>query len=456
MMTIGLRARVAAFAGSLLLLLGLLVWAALASWDRVAQLRERLTLVNLESFRLADHFQKEVLSLNNLMMEVEIQKNESAWVNFRDHGDQLDRWIDLQKPALRTDRERDVLRDIDSVYDDYKAAAMRMATHRLRESETGEAALQDVGRFERESERLQNLGFALADAHRESLDQFLSASNRSLLVLRGLTLAALALLAVFGMWLAAVVYQRMIQPLEVQLVEAQAVLERSEKLASLGVLAAGVAHEIRGPLTAMKARAFMLQRRHEAGTPDREAADLIEGEISRLERIVKDVLSFARPGEPEMARIEVGSLLTDVHSLLRAQMEKNGHRLELELETQAVVQGDAQQLKQALINLVQNASEAVGSNGWIRMRARRGEEWLHGRLVAVVVLEVQDNGSGIAPEVKKRLFDPFFTTKPSGTGLGLPLSSKIIEKHGGLLQYQTQVGVGTTFGIVLPLPNETA
>ena len=88
MITIGIRTRVAAFAASLLLLLGLLVWAALASWDRVGQLRERLTLVNLESFRLADHFQKEVLSLNNLMMEVEIQKNESAWINFKDHGDQ--------------------------------------------------------------------------------------------------------------------------------------------------------------------------------------------------------------------------------------------------------------------------------------------------------------------------------------------------------------------------------
>ena len=116
----------------------------------------------------------------------------------------------------------------------------------------------------------------------------------------------------------------------------------------------------------------------------------------------------------------------------------------------AHIQIDPQQMKQVLINLMQNAAESIGGNGTITLRARLDEKQLSDRLMEAVILEVSDTGKGIPAEVGKRLFDPFFTTKDFGTGLGLPIAARIVEKHQGALQYQTQIDRGTTFGIILP------
>ena len=103
-----------------------------------------------------------------------------------------------------------------------------------------------------------------------------------------------------------------------------------------------------------------------------------------------------------------------------------------------------------MINLVRNAVEAIDRNGVIKLRARADRKYLHHQPAHVVILEVKDNGKGIPPEVQKRLFDPFFTTKETGTGLGLSIAARIVQSHGGRLEYQTATGIGTTFGIVLP------
>ena len=109
-------------------------------------------------------------------------------------------------------------------------------------------------------------------------------------------------------------------------------------------------------------------------------------------------------------------------------------------------------MQQVLINLIQNAAESIGHNGVITLRVTNGTKHLADRVLEAVVLEVADTGKGITPEVEKRLFDPFFTTKDTGTGLGLSIAARIVEKHGGVLQYTTQVNRGTIFGVVLPLP----
>ena len=114
------------------------------------------------------------------------------------------------------------------------------------------------------------------------------------------------------------------------------------------------------------------------------------------------------------------------------------------------VRADPHQLKQVIINLVQNAADAIGQNGCVTLRARLDRSRLSDHEADVVVVEVGDTGKGIPPEVEKRLFDPFFSTKESGTGLGLSIAARIVQKHGGVLQYRTHVNHGTTFGIVLP------
>ena len=238
------------------------------------------------------------------------------------------------------------------------------------------------------------------------------------------------------------------------MIEAKALAERHEKLASLGVLAAGVAHEIRNPLTAIKLRTYLLRENLAEGAPADEDVAVIEREIDRLERIVSDFLVFAHPGDPHLATVAPLDLLGEVRELLAPELAKNEVALAVESEPDApTLRADPNQLKQVLINLVRNAAESIGRKGRITLRTRQDRLPLHGRPQEVIVLEVQDNGAGIPAQVQERLFDPFFTTKAAGTGLGLSIAMRILERHGGTLQFETEPGRGTTFGVVLPVPS---
>ncbi len=305
-------------------------------------------------------------------------------------------------------------------------------------------------KIEDASSSLLGLGYQLVNAHHESLTRFLADSQRSLAILRELIFGALFLLLVLMASLAVVVYREMIMPLRMKLVESHAIIQRQEKLASLGVLAAGVAHEIRNPLTAIKARLFTQQKSLEHGSSAYDDTVVIGKEINRLERIVKDVLQFARPPEPHLVPLRADVPLLEVAELMASQLAKNAIHLKLGAMTEAMIQADSQQLKQVLINLIQNAAESIGRSGTIRLRAHTGMERLNGQTQAAVILEVDDTGKGISSEVQKRLFDPFFSTKASGTGLGLAIAARIVQKHGGVLRFRTQLNQGTTFGIVLP------
>ncbi|MDB6055331.1 MAG: histidine kinase, partial [Verrucomicrobiales bacterium] len=245
-----------------------------------------------------------------------------------------------------------------------------------------------------------------------------------------------------------IIYREMLMPLRVQLVETNALLQRQEKLASLGILAAGVAHEIRNPLTAIKARIFTQIRNLQVGSPEYQNARVIDSEINRLEKIVKDFLQFARPSDPDLTSIKPGELFSSIHQLMEPQLAKEKIELKMVLDTESVFRGDWEQLKQVLINLIQNAAESIENTGTITLRAyekRIGPPPARGYLV----LEVRDSGKGIRPEVEKRLFDPFYTTKETGTGLGLSIAARIIEKHHGMIQVEPTAGA-TAFKLLLP------
>ena len=139
-----------------------------------------------------------------------------------------------------------------------------------------------------------------------------------------------------------------------------------------------------------------------------------------------------------------------VLTLFQPELEKSNIKLVLAEVVPAQIRVDPPQLKQVLINLVQNAADSVGRNGTVTLRAQRDEKFINGRSIDAVILEVSDTGKGISPEAEKRLFDPFFTTKDYGTGLGLPIAARIVEKHGGALQYRNLAQGGAAFGIVLP------
>jgi len=446
----GILSRLIVFFTTITLLLALIGWTAHISWRQTGDLQEQLSAKQWKSFQIADHLQQTIIGLNNLVLRYAAYRDSADWEKFDAASSELGRWMDEQKPILSSQKERPFLDQIKAAYKDYLAAAHAINT-RIYTTHQSITRVVEFTDLEKQSKRILNLGIQLSEAHQQSIDLFQSQNIRSLNVLRFELLGSLGLLLATGFGLAIVVYRGMIAPLQVQLVESRQLVERQEKLASLGMLAAGVAHEIRNPLTAIKASLYLQQKRLAPGTPEFADAELIGGEINHLEHIVKDFLQFARPSEPQLVVVSAEQPLHVVQTLMEPELEKSRIKLVVGEVASAQIRIDPQQIKQVLINLILNAADSIGENGTVTLRARLDEKRINDRQVDVVILEVQDTGKGIPAEVEKRLFDPFFTTKDSGTGLGLPIAARIVEKHQGALQYQTQVDVGTTFGIILPL-----
>lgn len=454
-MTTLFRLRLGFLVAAIVLVASLTVWAVQHSWRRIHELERKLTSDHFESFRLADDFQQRLLNLNNNMMRYAARRDQVMWVAFEQASTNLDRWIDQYETRLNkntrlaTDRERELFRQLNDAYDDYLTAGRQVRTNQQPALISAEVFTQ-LNEFESQAERLLRLGLQLADAHRTAKESFLGDANRSLAKLRNLLFGGVAFLLLLVAALGIVIYRDQIAPLRTRLVRSHALLEKQEKLATLGTLAAGIAHEIRNPLTSIKARLYTLDKHLETPSMARKDAAIISSEIIRLERIVQDVLNFARPSEPELKNISTQDLLHEVHALMASSHESQRVQFTLESSSDFIVAADAAHLKQVLINLVRNAAEAIDGDGRITLRGRAERVHLNGTLRDVAILEVADTGRGIPPEVEKRLFDPFFTTKETGTGLGLSTAARIVEKHGGTLQYQTRPGHGTTFGVVLP------
>src|SRR4051812_33770987 len=352
------RFRILAFASLIVLLAITIGGAAHFGWQQFEKLRGNLSATPIESFRSADKFRATIEKLDYLLLRYDARHDESAWEAFLPTSKNLDAWIDAQKPTLTTLQEQQILDKINFIYDAYQDAA----EHLHKQIKEGGAAADSRAQFakvEAESKQLLDLAFQLAAAHQESLQLFVSQFERSLVLLRRLIFGALLALLVLGLWLALIVYRDMIKPLRRQLVESHAIIERQEKLASLGVLAAGVAHEIRNPLTAIKARLFTQQKLLTPASPEFEDAVVIGNEINRLEHIVRDVLQFARPAEPNLMRTSVEAPLREVQELLGPQLDKNGIVLKLGSTPDVRIMADPQQIKQVLINLVQNAAESI-------------------------------------------------------------------------------------------------
>ncbi len=409
----------------------------------------QLSRVDSESFRIADQLVGSLRKLNETLYHYGRSDIPTDLKVFEQTSGALGTWILKQKPKLTTDAERAALDRIGDAYRDYLAAAGELL---LRLEVIGErnATFDDYNALRRQSQRLFDLGQGLARAHITSKNKILLEASQAVEQVRLLVLVSLGLLFLFALALGGVIYRDMILPLRSRLVESEAIRERQEKLASLGGLAAGVAHEIRNPLTAIKAVLFIQQKRLHPGSRESEDALLVNREILRLERIVNNFLLFSRPGSSRLLPITADMPLRHVQTLLAPQLAKSGIRLVLGECAPLPIDADEDQIRQVLINLVRNGAEAIDQGGTITLRARGRTKRPGHRESAAVILEVEDSGRGIRPEVQKRLFDPFFTTKETGTGLGLSIAARIVQSHGGLLEYQSVPGVGTTFGIVLP------
>ena len=431
-----------------------LTWASIAflvvelQWQSGA-LSKQLEEVDSESYRIGDEFRDHLRQLNESLYRYGRSHTSPDVAAFNKASHELDLWIDEQKPKLATPQEKAIMNRIDTAYDDYLRAAKELLV-RLVALGDASATMDEYTGVRIESQRLYRLGQELTQAHLASRDQVMARVEVLHTELRALVLVALGLLCLFSLAIAFVAYRDLIEPLRVKLVESHTLLERQEKLASLGTLAAGVAHEIRNPLTAIKAALFIQKKKFLNRSPERDDVEVMEREISRLERIVNNFLQFARPAEPELITISADLLLLESQHFFAPQLKKTNIRLNLEPSEPMRIRVDTGQFKQVLINLIQNAADSIGRDGTITLRARPDRKHLANGETDVVIFEVTDTGNGIPPEVESGCSIRFSPPRKTAPGWACPSRRGLCNKHGGAFQYQTQVNRGTTFGIILP------
>ncbi len=221
-------------------------------------------------------------------------------------------------------------------------------------------------------------------------------------------------------------------------------LEHLDRLASVGFLSAGVAHEIKNALVAVRAFVDLLSEQCE----DAEMAQVVSSEIKRIDTIVRQILRGATREEFHLAPLSTHALLNDVLGLLRHQIQSASAEVTVALSASADhINADERQLRHAFLNLLLNALEAMNGARHLTVATEVIEVWERPHLR----VSIGDDGSGIRPEHLPRLFSPFFTTKKEGTGLGLVITRRIIQEHNGAITVDSKVGQGTTFHVFLPL-----
>jgi two-component system, NtrC family, sensor histidine kinase HydH len=222
-------------------------------------------------------------------------------------------------------------------------------------------------------------------------------------------------------------------------------IARSERMASIGRLAAGVAHEIRNPLSSIKGFATYFKERYREVPEDQKTAEIMIQEVERLNKVVGQLLEFARPLNIEKKPTSLGALVQ--HSLKMIEADANGRGIKTNTSIPPDMEKafvDPDKMEQVFLNLYLNAFEAMENGGTLFVELREDDS------VGAVRIIISDNGTGIKDEDLTRVFDPYFTTKSSGTGLGLAIVHKIIESHGGEVRMESRHGEGTAVTILLP------
>lgn len=237
--------------------------------------------------------------------------------------------------------------------------------------------------------------------------------------------------------------ENMVAERTAELRAAQSQLIRSEKLASLGRLAAGIAHEVNNPLQAIRNCLELAIEDIEANRAvDKELLTVAEQDVQRIRRIVSQLLDFSRPGSGELQPVEPGKVVQSVLKLVQRQLQRNMIQLKSSIGKTSRVQMNEDQFKQVILNLVLNATEAMPDGGELSVTVQENENEVH--------VSFQDTGMGIPDANLAKIFDPFFSTKIDGTGLGLAVSYGIIEGHGGHIDVESRVDRGSVFTVVLP------
>jgi len=226
-------------------------------------------------------------------------------------------------------------------------------------------------------------------------------------------------------------------------------LAQSEKLATVGKLAAGMAHSVRNPLTSVKMRMFSLERSLQLNAVQKDDLEVISEEIRHIDTILRNFLEFARPPKLLFQMVSPSDVIDMTIELLRHRFETYKTSIQVKRrERLPRIPADSDQLKEVLVNLMINACEAMGEGGTIRIFEELEQHEFFGDAIKI---QIEDSGPGISEEILEKIFEPFFSIKEEGSGLGLSIARRIIEDHGGEILVASQEGKGATFCIVLPM-----
>ncbi len=231
--------------------------------------------------------------------------------------------------------------------------------------------------------------------------------------------------------------------------ELKEAVERERHLASLGRLAAGVAHEVRNPLSSLKGFAQFFRTKFEPGSEEERYSDIMIEEVERLDRVVQELLDFARPVTPDRKPVPPNTIVEEALALVSEDAQFKRVSIERKLpEGLPDVLVDPMQMRQAMLNVLLNAIEAMNDGGTLTIETARTDSEDG---PPAVTLSVTDTGVGMSAEEVGKLFEPFYTTKPRGTGLGMTVVSRVVEQNGGRIGVRSAPGEGTTFSLVLPV-----
>jgi len=232
-------------------------------------------------------------------------------------------------------------------------------------------------------------------------------------------------------------------------------LRRSDRLGTLGTLAAGLAHEIKNPLGGIKGSAQLLQEELDKDERLTEYTGIIIRETERVNRLIEELLDFAKPRKLYLRPMNIHKTVDDTLFLMSETIKEKVISVYKEFDPSLpLIKGDKERLSQVLLNIIKNSVEALDKGGWLMVSTRIVTEY---QMVekrerkGVIVVEVSDSGKGISQEAMERLFTPFFSTKERGTGLGLAISHRIIKEHGGNIKIKSKIGEGTTVSVSLPV-----
>jgi len=466
------------------------VVAVLSSWQ-LGRVIEQTVDENLASVRAAEELEIAVLEQRGFVSSYLLDGGNPKWLDGLQEREQgLRVWLDRAHKTANTSEERGILTELEKVYRQYDAARDEVV------------ALYNQGQAAAATKLLVNdVAFHYNEAY-ELCESFIAANeryvNRAVVDARrqirwvSLGSGACALLTIgLGVVLLWLFFYGVIFPIRAMAAEAHGFVEKTpsedhplptdelravgiylrnlmsdvtdtritldrsrrdlknaEKLASVGKLAASVAHEIRNPLTAIKMWIFSIQKEAgESESLDRKF-EIVSEEIRRLESIVRNFLEFSRPPELKLAVESVSTLLDKTLAFAEPRIAAEKIRLvRQDAPDLPLVLADREQLRQVLLNLLNNAVEAAGEEGRISVVTT---EELDPQEHKIVVVRVSDSGPGIPEEVSRRIFEPFFSTKDEGTGLGLSIAARIMARHEGRLVLESSNERGTTLAIHIP------